>query len=512
MSIYVKIMTGLIKRNIINLLIVIISVIFFLITIKEGHEWGGDFAHYINHAINIATGIPYSDTGYIFNPNSAWFGPITYPPVFPAILAMVYLVFGFDLYSMKVTILICYLIFLLNFIIYADKRISNNILKIFSLIMVAFSPLYWEYKNSVISDIPFLMFVFIVINLSDLIDNINANGRTAIFYSVIMGVLCYVCYGTRSVGLLAIMAFCINQLINRNKITTEAIVASLIFILLSFLQNELIHSDISYINAIDSDMETKVGNDNFDNIHLFFSYLIENLFYNVPQYIRVMKWYWEGGFNPGFAILLSILTGGMAIIGYIRLSIKRISIAEVFLAIYVLLLIFGPFFQGSRYLIPIFPMYVLFIFYLIDQLTIRKNNKVIISTLLISSIVLNYGVVYARIDYGPYETGVNTNTARELFKYIRHNTNEKSLVIFQKPRVMALYGNVNSTTYYYGEDEVLKSDKLEKYLKSINATHLVISNDYLDENESMEYINWIRYEQKYLFKKFENEKFSVYSR
>src|SRR6266851_6468514 len=55
-----------------------------LVTIRQGHDWGDDFAMYIAHARNLANGAPYAATGYIANPHNA-LGPAAYPPVFPVL-------------------------------------------------------------------------------------------------------------------------------------------------------------------------------------------------------------------------------------------------------------------------------------------------------------------------------------------------------------------------------------------------------------------------------------------
>ena len=44
---------------------------FYLATIREGHDWGDDFSMYIRHAQNIAHGEPYAETGYIYNPQES---------------------------------------------------------------------------------------------------------------------------------------------------------------------------------------------------------------------------------------------------------------------------------------------------------------------------------------------------------------------------------------------------------------------------------------------------------
>ena len=63
--------------------------LFYLATIRPGHAWGDDFAQYIHHARNLATGVPYAATGYIYNPYNPTIGPRTYPPGFPLLLAPV---------------------------------------------------------------------------------------------------------------------------------------------------------------------------------------------------------------------------------------------------------------------------------------------------------------------------------------------------------------------------------------------------------------------------------------
>src|SRR5205814_276498 len=70
-------------------------------TIRMGHLWGDDFALYIAHARNIATGQPYGQTGYIYNPSVVNYSPRAYPPGFPLLLVPSYKLFGLNLFPMK---------------------------------------------------------------------------------------------------------------------------------------------------------------------------------------------------------------------------------------------------------------------------------------------------------------------------------------------------------------------------------------------------------------------------
>jgi len=55
--------------------IILVAVLFFIFTIRPGHHWGGDFSLYIAHAINVATGQPYADTGVVYNPCNPCLSP-----------------------------------------------------------------------------------------------------------------------------------------------------------------------------------------------------------------------------------------------------------------------------------------------------------------------------------------------------------------------------------------------------------------------------------------------------
>ena len=78
--------------------------IFYLATIRDGHDWGDDFSMYIRHAQNIARGEPYAQTGYIYNPLNPAVGPRVYPPGFPLLLAPAVAAFGLELRPMKIVV------------------------------------------------------------------------------------------------------------------------------------------------------------------------------------------------------------------------------------------------------------------------------------------------------------------------------------------------------------------------------------------------------------------------
>ena len=101
---YLKVSPTISKRIpilIISAVIILIG-LFYTFTIRDGHNWGGDFSMYINHAKNIVEGIDYQDTGFIINLYGPIISPESYPPVFPLLLSPVYYFFNLNFTVMKI--------------------------------------------------------------------------------------------------------------------------------------------------------------------------------------------------------------------------------------------------------------------------------------------------------------------------------------------------------------------------------------------------------------------------
>src|ERR687898_1931314 len=133
---------------------------FYLVPIRDGHDWGDDFSMYINHAQNIARGEPYAETGYIYNPNNPAVGPRTYPPGFPLLLAPVVGLFGLDLRPMKTLIIAFFVGTLLMMVTLFRSVLPTGYIAVLVLV-VGLSPFFWEFKDQILSDTPFLFFVLL---------------------------------------------------------------------------------------------------------------------------------------------------------------------------------------------------------------------------------------------------------------------------------------------------------------------------------------------------------------
>jgi hypothetical protein len=132
--------------------------LFFFIniyTLNDGHNWGDDFAQYIQHAINLVEHKPYtSGISHDF-----W---IVYPPGFPLLLSSMIYWFGINFKVLK----------FLNVLLWALSALAAYGLALMWLdlfwagtITVWFltSPFFFFFKQNVLSDIPFMCFVLLSI-------------------------------------------------------------------------------------------------------------------------------------------------------------------------------------------------------------------------------------------------------------------------------------------------------------------------------------------------------------
>ena len=145
-------------KNLYTITALAIFGLFFFInifTLNDGHNWGDDFAQYIQHAKNLVEHKPY--TAGISR--DLW---VVYPPGFPLLLSSVIYWFGINFKVLKS----------LNVLLWALSALAAYGLALMwldlfwaGMITVWFltSPFFFFFKQNVLSDIPFMCFVLLSI-------------------------------------------------------------------------------------------------------------------------------------------------------------------------------------------------------------------------------------------------------------------------------------------------------------------------------------------------------------
>ena len=411
------------NQFLINLLIVMIS-LFYLFNVRGGHDWGGDFSMYIMNANNIVKGIPYAQTGYIYNPDMASIGPPVYPPVFPLILSPFIAIWGVNLLILKLP----GIAFFIGLLFYLNVKIIPKefplIFKMLTLICVGLYVNFFLTMESINSDIPFLLFCYVaLVGINKLLGE-GAKEPVNYFEHILTGIFIYLAYGTRSVGLILLPVALIYSLLKNRKITLSIVISLIVPLILIFAQGLLIPQTGSY-----------------------FDQLPKSLFEMVSVFLHSMEYYFEIFLKifPSDDIVFQTILFVIMVLGFaVGLSNhirKGISSFDLFFFSYLLLILIWPSYQSWRLLIPIIPIYFLYIVEGMNQLVglvkldwLRKT----IPVFLLIGLVAFYTYTYSEVFPRPI-SNIEKKETQELFEIILAETNSDDVILFFKPRVMALF-------------------------------------------------------------------------
>jgi len=433
--------------------IIAIVGVFYLSTIREGHDWNGDFGMYIHHAKNIAEGVDYRDTGYIYNPFYPSVGPKSYPPVFPLLLSPVYRWFGLNLAAMKVEIILIFLMFLLLFFWMFRNELPFQYL-VAIIAFVGFNPYFWNYKDNILSDIPFLFFVYLSLFFIHQRCQPHKSQRSELLHAILAGFFIYLSYGTRSIGIVLIPCLLICDIIRSKRPSQFAMIATLTFVVFMVLQSVFLHSDSGYFDQLPVNpfaINPRV--------------VLSNFF----SHGRLLSVFWDNGYSKVFRRALFISICGLATIGYLARVMDGTTIFEIFLPLYAVPVIIVR--RGLRFLIPVIPLFVMYTFVGIKCINSfqRKEIEKCVFAILIVAVFISYAGKYTKMDYGPME-GVSKKESVELFDYIKENTEETDVFIFRRPRILSLFTERSASVYHRPHDD----EELWNYFHKIGATYLIV--------------------------------------
>lgn len=448
---------------------ILISVIgtFYITTIRSGQNLWGDFALYIAHAKNIATGAPYSDTNFVYNTNFKALSPRQYPPVFPIFLSVIYKIYGLNLFYMK---LMNIFVFLLSMSVYYYilRQYTSKHIAAICVATFSFMPYIWQYKDNIMSEFIFILFSLCALGLWEVIARQDENQRSVgrvVALSLAVSAFIALSYGTRSIGIVLLPAMMIHGIVIHRKIKLESWIVGISFTSFYLIYNYYTKSDESYLV-------------------IFKSYYLSLPYYSFIVYIKSLILLWSGDLGSwsgntslsstplSMALSMStyIIAMPLVIIGFIVVNRNYISVISVFVILYIILLLVFPSRSAPRYLLPILPW---FVYYMISGITwvagLLKRGKSIALSIFLVLFSATYVSAYGVIGFSPMINGIDKRENLELFAFIKKNTSTSDVIVFRVPRILALYTDRKSAGYdirYRGDPWPV--------LKKVGATYLVV--------------------------------------
>lgn len=469
------------------MILVVVGALFHLFTLRPGVSWG-DSAQYLHHAKNLALGLPYGETGYVYNRHWPSVGPPAYPPGFPMLLVPFY--WNFELSFVPYKILgVVFLVALSAMSPLWDRDPSSSTGFAVAALLL-FNPYFFGFQQSVLSDLPFAFFWAATIFWYRAI----SQPRARAWHILVLAGFIAVAAAIRTPGILLLPAVLVHNIIVNRRLSALVITVSVVVCTLVALSRFLVGgSDTFYVDQF-------TGYDwtiPLLNIRYFASDLNAEFWPAIPCV-------------PYSHRAIFLLVNISALVGAAAALRDRLTVADYASALYVLLILIWPSYQGVRFLIPLLPLYLYFavsgwrviVFRLVPRRFETLARFVAAGVICATFVPGLASAVQARDT--PMPEGPHVLSAQQLFAHARASSATDAVFLFNWPRSLALFGERRASLFPYGKDDAV----ISAYLTEVGATHVVID---LEDDADRKYASpFVQRNQRRFREVFRNDRYVVY--
>jgi Dolichyl-phosphate-mannose-protein mannosyltransferase len=423
-----------------------------------------DWAMYVMHARNIATGHAYADTLYVYQPETAMYGASTYPTGYSLLLAPIYALFGLNVIAFKIATnlalsLSLWPIYLLN------RRYLDLAQSLLLTIAFGFSAAYLSLQDKLGSDplfqlVSFATLVF-VIRTFDSGEDLKAPWRSG----AVTGLLLAAVEITRPVGLSLALAVLAYDALNSRRPTRFGVALLAVFIPVLALNGLLAHKDSGYAEQ--------------------FVFSISHAARTLVAYMAGFSDVFANPFSHKLRYALWAVCTPLAVFGFATHLRKVNPVPALYSALMlgVLALYWQP---NMRYLAPLYPIYLLFAALGLNRFMLnvpmqwkRPAQAVAIAGLLVA-LVLSLAAVRPNPD-----TLITEPSFERLAGYLRANAAMHDLTVFWNARVLALAADRPSSAYPSASPIYQNSspDKVLSYLNRIRPGYVVLDGGFPQDEQ-----------------------------
>lgn len=482
-------------RSVIVLSVILLLPLLFMGT-HTSHDWGDDFAQYIHQAKNIVNGIPQSETGYIYNTLSAVIGPHAYPMGFPLLLAPIYSITGNNMLAFTTYISVIYIILGLLMVSFYRKNFSAIISLLLTFIFL-YNPQMILFKGEVMSDIPFTALLLLNLILYQKLK--SGNLIQMILLSVFIGFMLAV----RPAGITFVAAIIMEQLVLLYKRKTKIrdfVIHTGIFTIIPILVYLTINLLVFQIPS---------GGSTYD-YQIFFSSinLIRIIPENVVHHIKVLRYFLvpETGNFKGFSYFFGAIMMIMILLGFIKRIRKNPEVMDwLFIFYFIMLIIYPKNASAFRLMIP---LGFIFLFYAATGIqTIKMVAEIsawkkAVAIGLLFFVLYMPGIIGVVVAGNKILDGPQIPSSVEAFDFINKNVPPTAIVVFAKPRALALYSGCQSMADPLTDDPA----QINYQIMEARASYLLIHSKLTKEPMKQ----YLRLKQNRITRQWENKDFVLY--
>lgn len=399
---------------------------------SQGHDWGGDFALYLNQTQALLEGSLqelYKSNQFTVEKSDRLIGPYLYPMGYPLLLSPLMAALGMNFYALKVyTNLFFYLGLVLLFRL-IKPHFKSLLPPLLLIACLAFSEYFLFHGDQLLSDFPFFFFVMLCLNLF--------KKKQSSKEQIVLGSLIFFTYLIRELGVMLLPALFIFQLKHHSlkellKSKYQSYLSFVVLLLLSFLLFPF-------------------GSRN--HLSLFVEQLSwESFSMNIDYYADLLETYLRGVTHYEY---LPYLLAALFLAGIIY-KLKKLPHWISFFLLSILVLLLWPYHQGVRFIFVSLPF--LFFFILSPLESVPKWPRFLLVYPFF--VFLSWGLLSETLAQNQKNLALETNQIYQaeniaLYDYLNQHYTENDTIVFFKPRVLRMFCGVKSL--YLQPDSFMQS-------------------------------------------------------
>jgi hypothetical protein len=369
------------------------------------------------------------------------------------VLAPIVRTFGLELLPMKIEVVLFFIAALLV-IHRLLQRLMPPAASAAVVLLVGLNPYFWNFKDQVVSDLPFLFFFFASLLCLTRADEVESE-RSRLPLSFLAGAVMYAAYATRTVGVVLLPSLLLRDLIRHRWLTKGSVVAGATFIALVALQRVVLAGETGYADLVTISTTTIAA--------------------NAVSYLRWLAETWENGYVDAARKLFFVISLALAAPGYVWLwKQPKATLLLVTPLIYLAVIVIWPVAQDTRFLIPVIPIYmaccVAGALVLDRMIAARLGMRRVAISVFLAVVGATYVARYSTMPFGRLQEGIGKAESRELFDFVKASVPVDQVVVFSRPRALALFGERTVTPPpSHAADEC----RLWTYIRRVGATYVV---------------------------------------
>jgi hypothetical protein len=420
-------------------------------TLNDGHNWGDDFAQYIQHAINLVGHKPYAS----HISRDLW---IVYPPGFPLLLSSVIYWFGVNFKLLKSLNVLLWALSAL-----AAYGLALRWLDLFWAAMVTVwflsSPFFFFFKQNVLSDIPFMCFVLLSLWTFMKFEEYQHKAqkglsRTFLLLSIVcMSYSLLIRWAAISLFLSVILYF---FFIKRDWRRSLGFILGAIVSL--FLALQCGSSPTGYFDKTTVSQLQAWPLVCWNNLAYTFG-IISGFFISNEKFFSHL-----GG---PFSVIAGLLFLGMIGIFFYRFNTRKISFMGCFTFVYLIGTICWPVHAGPRFLLPIMVPVAI---YLVKCIKPVPRLAVFI---LLFLILQNIFVIAS--DFKFNNDDIFQKDSLEMMQWVKLHIKPNENYMFSRPRALGLLTHRTGYSFWTSKDN--SGSDWYKRIKPLHIKYLIANNN-----------------------------------